>query len=117
MGTKLSRMLFVMKFRMIARLLLIVVLFGPTDGISFHTNKWIPSNDDGHERKEATARMLGLDTGNPAADFEAEMWIAALIGTLTAAIPIAFLNPSLGFRRRRRALDNENLVRRHYFGN
>lgn len=24
--------------------------------------------------------MFGLDTGNPAADFEAEMWIAALIG-------------------------------------
>ena len=26
------------------------------------------------------ARMLGLDTGNPAADHEAGMWIAGLIG-------------------------------------
>merc|ERR1719167_210805 len=66
---------------------------------------------------DATPRMLGLDTGNPAADFEAEMWIAALIGTLTAAIPVAFLNPSLGFRRRRRALDIGNFVPRHYFNN
>ena len=76
-------------------------------------------------------RLLGLDTGNPAADGEAEMWIMALIGTislssfghflisffvagvlflfnflfvagvLAAAIPVAFLNPSLGFRKRR----------------
>ena len=29
---------------------------------------------------EAEARMLGLDTGNPAADHEAGMWIAGLIG-------------------------------------
>ena len=106
-----------MKSRMSVRLLLIVFLFGPIGCISVHTNKWIPSNDDEHERKEATARMLGLDTGNPAADFEAEMWIAALIGTLTAAIPVAFLNPSLGFRRRRRALDIGNFVPRHYFNN
>jgi hypothetical protein len=46
--------------------------------------------------------MLGLDTGNPEADAEAEMWIMGLIGVLAAAIPVAFLNPSLGFRRRRR---------------
>ena len=26
------------------------------------------------------ARMLGLDTGNPEADAEAEMWIAGLLG-------------------------------------
>jgi len=47
------------------------------------------------------ARMLGLDTGNPEADAEAEMWIAGLLGTLAAAIPVALLNPSLGFRKRR----------------
>ena len=29
---------------------------------------------------EEEERMLGLDTGNPAADHEAGMWIAALIG-------------------------------------
>ena len=27
-------------------------------------------------------RLLGLDTGNPAADGEAEMWIMGLIGTI-----------------------------------
>ena len=47
------------------------------------------------------ARMMGLDTGNPAADHEAGMWIAALIGLLTAAIPVAFLSPSLGFKKKR----------------
>merc|ERR1712223_635885 len=51
--------------------------------------------------------MFGLDTGNPAADFEAEMWIAALIGTLTAAIPVALLNPGLGFRKKRSLVNDE----------
>ena len=60
---------------------------------------------------EGSPRLLGLDTGNPAADHEAEMWIMGLIGTLAAAIPVAFLNPSLGFRRRRRsAVQGEELV-------
>ncbi|XP_023340478.1 uncharacterized protein LOC111710598 [Eurytemora carolleeae] len=59
-----------------------------------------------HLRKEAEeddvkGRMLGLDTGNPDADSEAEMWIMALIGAMAAAIPVAFLSPGLGFRRRR----------------
>ena len=45
-------------------------------------------------------RMMGLDTGNDAADFEAGMWLMALIGTLAAAVPVAFLNPSLGFKKR-----------------
>merc|ERR1712127_755384 len=53
------------------------------------------------QKQVSSGRMLGLDTGNPAADAEAEMWIMALIGTLAAAIPVAFLNPSLGFRRKR----------------
>ena len=52
-----------------------------------------------------TGKMMGLDTGNPAADFEAGMWIAALIGTLTAAIPVAFLSPSLGFKKKRSVED------------
>ena len=46
------------------------------------------------------ARMMGLNTGNEAADFEAGMWLMALIGTLAAAVPVAFLNPSLGFKKR-----------------
>ena len=52
-----------------------------------------------------------MDTGNPAADHEAEMWIAALIGTLMAAVPVALLNPSLGFRRRRSVLDTSEIRR------
>ena len=59
---------------------------------------------------QGSPRLLGLDTGNPAADHEAEMWIMGLIGTLAAAIPVAFLNPSLGFRRRRSAGQGEELV-------
>ena len=51
--------------------------------------------------------MFGLDTGNPEADFEAEMWLMGLIGVLVAAIPIAVLTPSLGFRRRKREIVDE----------
>ena len=43
--------------------------------------------------------MLGIDTGNVEADREAEMWLMALIGVLVAAVPIALLSPSLGFRK------------------
>ena len=53
--------------------------------------------------------FLGMDTGNPAADHEAEMWIAALIGTLMAAVPVALLNPSLGFRRKRSVLETSDI--------
>ena len=53
-------------------------------------------------------RMMGLDTGNEAADFEAGMWLMALIGTLAAAVPVAFLNPSLGFKKR--SLDEDPLM-------
>ena len=53
--------------------------------------------------------FLGMDTGNPAADHEAEMWIAALIGTLMAAVPVALLNPSLGFRRKRSVLEASDI--------
>ena len=53
--------------------------------------------------------LLGIDTGNPAADHEAEMWIAALIGTLMSAVPVALLNPSLGFRRKRSVLETSEI--------
>jgi hypothetical protein len=39
---------------------------------------------------------MGINTGNPEADSEAGMWLMALIGTLAAAVPVAFLSPSLG---------------------
>ena len=56
-------------------------------------------------------RMLGIDTGNAEADREAEMWLMALIGVLVAAVPVALLSPSLGFkRRRRRDLSGEDLT-------
>ena len=38
------------------------------------------------------------------------MWIMGLIGVLAAAIPVAFLNPSLGFKRRRRDTTQQELV-------
>jgi len=59
-------------------------------------------NKEGQELvHEGSPRMdIGLDTGNPAADHEATMWLMALIGTLAAAIPVAFLSPSLGFKKR-----------------
>jgi len=59
-------------------------------------------NKDGQDQfHNGSPRMdIGLDTGNPAADHEASMWLMALIGTLAAAIPVAFLSPSLGFKKR-----------------
>ena len=36
------------------------------------------------------------------------MWLMALIGTLAAAVPVAFLNPSLGFKKR--SINSESLA-------
>ena len=47
-------------------------------------------------------RMFGLDTGNSNTDFEAGMWLMALVATLAAAVPVAFLSPDLGFKRKKR---------------
>ena len=57
-------------------------------------------------------RMMGLDTGNEAADFEAGIWLMALVGALAAAVPVAFLNPSLGFKKKRSvdSLDDSEAV-------
>ena len=46
------------------------------------------------------ARMMGIDTGNERTDFEAGMWLMTLLGTLAAAVPVAFLSPNLGFKKR-----------------
>jgi len=56
------------------------------------------------ESKES-GRMMGLNTGNPEADSEAGMWLMALIGTLAAAVPVAFLSPSLGKSRFKKLLN------------
>ena len=47
-------------------------------------------------------RMFGISTGDPSTDFEAGMWLMGLVATLAAAVPLAFLSPNLGFKRRRR---------------
>ena len=64
--------------------------------------RWEKEEWGDQEERSVSGRMMGLDTGNPAADFEAGMWIAALIGTLVSAIPVAFLSPSLGFKKRKK---------------
>ena len=51
-------------------------------------------------------RMFGIDTGNPSTDFEAGMWLMGLVATLAAAVPLAFLSPNLGFRRKRRHVND-----------
>ena len=57
-----------------------------------------------------TGRMMGIDTGNPATDFEAGMWLMALVATLAAAVPVAFLSPDLGFKRKRRQAPEDDFV-------
>ena len=53
-----------------------------------------------YNKVRGNARMFGIDTGNSATDFEAGMWLMALLGTLAAAVPVAFLSPGLGFKKR-----------------
>lgn len=50
----------------------------------------------------AEGRILGLDVGDENTNFQAGMWLLALVSLLATAIPAVFLDPSLGFRRRRR---------------
>lgn len=85
-------------------LILIIPLMEVVNGLPFYYKDRYNTKKD---RKVSPAfnlksepRMMGLDTGNEAADFEAGMWLMALIGTLAAAVPVAFLNPSLGFKKR-----------------
>lgn len=47
-------------------------------------------------------RFLGIDVGDESTNFQAGMWLIGLVGLLATAIPAVFLDPSLGFRRRKR---------------
>ena len=62
----------------------------------------IPSNlaKSKHNDNPNEGRMFGIDTGNSDTDQEAGMWLFALLGTLAAAVPVAFLSPNLGFKKR-----------------
>ena len=53
-----------------------------------------------YDMAESNSRMFGIDTGNADTDHEAGMWLMALLGTLAAAVPVAFLSPNLGFKKR-----------------
>ena len=53
-----------------------------------------------YNEAQGNARMFGIDTGNSETDFEAGMWLMALLGALAAAVPVAFLSPGLGFKKR-----------------
>lgn len=77
--------------------------------ISFYEHERISNNSDTEPIKvknstnntgKSRERMFGIDTGNSETDFEAGMWLFALLGTLAAAIPVAFLSPNLGFKKR-----------------
>ncbi|XP_037782667.1 uncharacterized protein LOC119579028 [Penaeus monodon] len=50
----------------------------------------------------AEGRILGLDVGDENTNFQAGMWLLALVSLLATAIPAVFLDPSLGFRKRRK---------------
>ena len=58
------------------------------------------TQNDSNNFASGKARMMGIDTGNESTDFEAGMWLMALLGTLAAAVPVAFLSPNLGFKKR-----------------
>lgn len=58
--------------------------------------------DNPPEGAVAEGRILGLDVGDENTNFQAGMWLLALVSLLATAIPAVFLDPSLGFRRRRR---------------
>ena len=60
----------------------------------------IQTQNDSTHFASGKGRMMGIDTGNESTDFEAGMWLMALLGTLAAAVPVAFLSPNLGFKKR-----------------
>ena len=60
----------------------------------------IQTHNDSTHFASGKGRMMGIDTGNESTDFEAGMWLMALLGTLAAAVPVAFLSPNLGFKKR-----------------
>jgi hypothetical protein len=65
-------------------------------GSNLYYSENCPQNAVHEVELKESSRMLGINTGNPEADSEAGMWLMALIGTLAAAVPVAFLSPSLG---------------------
>ena len=60
----------------------------------------IQTQNDSTHFSSGKGRMMGIDTGDERTDFEAGMWLMALLGTLAAAVPVAFLSPNLGFKKR-----------------
>ena len=60
----------------------------------------IKTQNDSTHFASGKGRMMGIDTGDERTDFEAGMWLMALLGTLAAAVPVAFLSPNLGFKKR-----------------
>ena len=85
-----------------------LVPFGIKDDESAATKYMPESQDDESHFRSPQPRMMGLNTGNDAADHEAGIWLMALIGVLAAAVPVAFLNPSLGFKKKRSADQEDN---------
>ena len=69
----------------------------------FAATKYLSESQHHETHFQSQPRMMGLNTGNDAADHEAGIWLMALIGVLAAAVPVAFLNPSLGFKKKRSA--------------
>ena len=69
----------------------------------FAATKYLSESQHHETHFQLQPRMMGLNTGNDAADHEAGIWLMALIGVLAAAVPVAFLNPSLGFKKKRSA--------------
>ena len=67
------------------------------------------ASEETHELATTSGRMMGIDSGNPSTDFEAGMWLMALVATLAAAVPVAFLSPNLG-RKRRQASDEQAMA-------
>ncbi|XP_042857681.1 uncharacterized protein LOC122243973 [Penaeus japonicus] len=61
-----------------------------------------PLGDSPPDGAVAEGRILGIDVGDENTNFQAGMWLLALVGLLATAIPAVFLDPSLGFRKRRR---------------
>ena len=60
----------------------------------------IQTQNDSTHFTSGKGKMMGIDTGDERTDFEAGMWLMALLGTLAAAVPVAFLSPNLGFKKR-----------------
>ena len=72
----------------------------PSLSFGFHEGAVAKYKEENQHVDHGDPKMFGVDTGNPERDYEASVWLMAILGTLAAAVPVALIAPNLGFKKR-----------------